>query len=122
MLFRLSALAVAFSCAALTGCVSIDEAVGVPEATSWSYFQAPAGDVAVAAQDALRQGGLRVESVSETGDGGYVLNVSTRTGSAAFDQIRIQPYTYEVYESRAQTYPQGRPLPGDVRRAIAREL
>lgn len=115
-------LALAFLLVSVTGCASIDEAVGVPEATSWSYFQAPAADVAEAAQDALRLGNLRVESVSETSDGGYVLNVSTRTGSAGFASILIQPYEYEVYESRAQTYPQGRPLPPNLRVAISGEL
>lgn len=120
MTVRLPALALlAF---AFAGCTSIDNAVGVPEATSWSYFQAPADEVAVATQDALRQGGLRVESATETDDGGYILNVSVRNGSADFEQIRIQPFEYEIYESRAQTYPAGRPLPANLRVAISREL
>ena len=106
----------------LAGCASIDEAVGVPDALSWSYFQAPAAEVAVAAQDALRQGGLRVEGVTETSEGGYVLSISARNGSAAFDQIYVQPYSYEIYSSRAQTYPQGNPLPSSLRVAISGEL
>jgi hypothetical protein len=104
------------------GCASIEEAAGVPEPFSWSYFQAPAAEVADAAALALRLGGLRVEGVDQTSDGGYVLTVSTRTGSAAYDQIYIEPFEYEVYESRAQTYPQGEALPTDLRVAISGEL
>ncbi|MEM6327717.1 MAG: hypothetical protein AAF791_11425 [Bacteroidota bacterium] len=111
-----------FAISLLSGCASIDEAFGVPDATEWSYFQASAGAVAVAARDALRQGGLRVERINQTTEGGYVLDVSTQTGSAAFEQIYVQPFAYESFESRAQTFPQGRRLPEDIRVAIASEL
>ncbi|MEM1054363.1 MAG: hypothetical protein AAGI52_02460 [Bacteroidota bacterium] len=120
MTVRLSALALLVF--AFGGCASIDEAVGVPDSLSWSYFQAPAAEVAIATQDALRLGGLRVEGITETNDGGYVISVSFRNGSADYEQIRIQPYTYEIFESRAQTYPQGRPLPSSLRVAISGEL
>ena len=117
-----AALVLALFAFTSSGCASIDEAAGVPEATSWSYFQASAAQVARATESVLRQRGLRVERVSETTEGGYAVAVSLRSGSAAFDEIRIQPYEYEIFSSRAQTYPQSNRLPGSLRREIANQL
>ena len=117
-----AALFLALFAFASSGCASIDEAYGVPEATSWSYFQASPDEVARAAEVALRQRDIYVETVSETDEGGYILGVSWRNGSSEFEEIRIQPYVYKVYSARAQTYPQSRRLPGAIQRGIASQL
>ena len=105
-----------------SGCATIDEAYGVPEASSWSYFQGTAEEVAEAAQRRLIYDGYQIERVGQTDDGGYALTVSLRNGSADFEEILIQPYTYKMFESRAQTHPDGRRLPEGLRAAIAQEL
>lgn len=105
-----------------SGCASIEEASGVPEPFSWTYFQESPAQVADATALALRQLGYRVEAVREVGDGAYGITVSSRSGSAGFAEIRIVPFEYTIYTSRAQTFPQGRALPGALRQAVIREL
>ncbi|MEL6614492.1 MAG: hypothetical protein AAFQ43_02070, partial [Bacteroidota bacterium] len=67
-----------------TGCASLEEASGVPEPFSWTYFQESPAQIADATALALRQLGYRVEGVNEIPDGGYGITVSSRSGSADF--------------------------------------
>lgn len=117
---RVSLLLVLFALSS-TGCASIDEAMGVPDATSWSYFQAPATEVTDAAIAVLRLNGYSVEGIEDT-DEGTVLSVSLRSGAAAFEQIRVQSYSHGVYSARGQIFPHGRRLPESLRYEIARLL
>ena len=108
----------------LAGCsgADIDSAYGVPDATRWTYFDGTAAEVASATSDALQFSGYAVSGVDRTTDGGYLISVTTRLASAQFTQIRVQPYEFEGYLSRAQTSPRRRALPVALRDAIEGQM
>ncbi len=51
-----------------------------------------------------------------------MLTLASRRGGAGLAQILVQPTTVEGFESRAQLYPVGRPLPRDLEDGVTREL
>lgn len=104
------------------GCATFDEVYGVPESQDWSYFEGSPEEVAYATRDALAYTGYTVQSVSPAPGGGYLISIVGRYESERWAQIRVMPYEYEDYLSRAQTYPQGRRLPDRLRFEIENEI
>lgn len=94
------------------GCTNatIAEAVGRPDPYDWTYFDGSADDVVDALVNAIQQQGARVESV-RADDGAAILTLSTRFGSATFNEIRVEETDVEGYSARAQLYPEQDPLP-----------
>lgn len=109
---------------ALVACApgaTIDGAYGRPDATTWTYFEGSARDVVDAISRYYTFQDVRTESVRSEG-GGLVLTLASRRGGAGLAQILVQPTTVEGFESRAQLYPVGRPLPRDLEDGVTREL
>lgn len=92
------------------GCASIEEAYGRPDPFEWTYFRGDPRAVVGAIDEALNLSNIRVESVRSEA-GGTLLTLSTRAGSADFEQILVQSTDAEDFASRAQIYPQRDPLP-----------
>ena len=92
------------------GCASFEEAYGRPDPFEWTYFRGEPGDVVSAIDQALNLSNIRVESVRNEA-GGALMTLSSRAGSADFDQILVQSSDAEDFASRAQIYPQRDPLP-----------
>ena len=96
----------------LGGCsnASVAEAYGQPDPFEWTYFRGSPRDVVAAINVAFDQSGVRVESIRDEA-GGTILTLSSRFGTAEFDQILVQSTDVEDYTARAQVYPQRDPLP-----------
>ena len=104
----------------LAGCargVTLAEAYGEPDPFNWSYFEASPAAVIQATNQALSFSNIRIESVQDV-EGGAVMTLSGRYGSAAFTEILVQPTAEEGYGARAQIYRRDAPLPDDLEVAI----
>ena len=113
----------ALATSSLTGCargVTIDDAFGRPDATEWTYFAAEPQRVVAAVAQYYSQIGVATESARDQ-DGGIVLTLASRSGSAETGQILIQATSVEGFATRAQVYPSRRPLPLDVETFVTRE-
>jgi hypothetical protein len=101
--------------------VTIDEAYGRPDATTWSYFEGSPSAVVNAIGQHLSNERIRIESMVDEA-GGVVLTLSAYSGSMDTARILVQPTAEEGFRSRAQAYPSGRALPRGLERAIESRL
>lgn len=119
----LALLLASLGAAGLTGCargVTYDEAYGRPDATRWTYFNVPAQTTIDAISRYYAGLGIATESARNESDG-VVLTLANRRGGVATGQILIQATTVEGFQSRAQTYPDRRPIPRDAETYVTRE-
>lgn len=108
--------------AALSGChrgLTIDQAYGRPDATEWTYFNVPAQRTLDAVRRFYSGQGVSTESARDEA-GGVVLTLAVRQGSGDTGQILVQSTRVEGFQSRAQVYPSGRPVPEDLETYITR--
>ena len=118
---RLAALAVVLL--TVSGCargVTMSEAFGTPD-IDWTYFRATPAEVIAATDRALAFGGARLEAVQEV-EGGTVMTLSLRGGSAATTEVFLEATDAEDYQARAQVYGRDRRLSRDLELAIRRQL
>lgn len=121
---RTPLLAALVALAGLAGCVrgaTIDGAYGRPDSTEWTYFEGPAQTVLDAITRYYSFRNIATESARDE-NGGIVLTLAPRSGSAEVGQILIQATDVEGFQSRAQIYPTHRPLPRDLEIGITRDL
>ena len=107
----------------LTGCargVTIDDAYGRPDATRWTYFEVSAQTTIDAISRYYSGLGIATESARDE-SGGVILTLADRNGGVDTGQILIQATSVEGFQSRAQLYPNRRPLPRDVETYVTRE-
>ena len=105
-----------------SGCargVTIDEAYGRPDATRWTYFNVPAQRTIDAISRYYSGRGIATESARNESDG-VVLSFGVRTGGVETGQILVQATTVEGFQSRAQIYPERRPIPQDAETYVTR--
>ena len=106
----------------LAGCsaggATYDEAYGRPDATRWTYFELPAERV-VAGVEAFYDGTEIVLERTREEEGGVVLSLASRRGGARVEQILVQRTTVEGFASRAQLFPQRRPLPREMEQFLS---
>lgn len=119
--FALCFLALTISLAACAPGVTLAEAYGEPDPFDWSYFRASPEAVIQATDQALSFSSVRIESFQDV-EGGTVLTLSGRYGSAAFTEIYVEATAEEGYGARAQIYRQNAPLPDDLEVAIRAQL
>lgn len=112
----LAALVMLAGCSA--GGATYDEAYGRPDATRWTYFEAPA-DRIVAGIEAFYDGSEIVLERTEQEEGGVVLSLASRRGGARVEQILVQRTTVDGFASRAQLFPRRRPLPRDMEQFLS---
>ena len=108
----------------LAGCargVTYDDAYGRPDATEWTYFEGSPQAVldAITRYYSIRD--VATESARNE-NGGVVLTLASRSGSADVGQILVQATTEEGFLSRAQVYPSRRSLPRDLEVGITGDL
>jgi len=119
----LALLLATLGAASLTGCargVTIDDAYGRPDATRWTYFEVSAQTAIDAISEYYSGRGIATESARDEA-GGVVLTLADRNGGVDTGQILIQSTAVEGFQSRAQLYPDRRPLPRDVETYVTRE-
>ena len=118
------ALLLAFAALPAGGCargVTIDQAFGRPDATTWTYFEGSPSAVVEALSRHYEMLGVRTESVREEG-GGVVVVLTPREGAATNVEVLVQATTEGRFGARAQIYPDQRPLPRDAEAGVTGRL
>ena len=115
-------LALTVAAAGLSGCahgVTYDQAYGRPDATEWTYFNAPAQTVIDALIRYYSDRSVATERTRNE-SGGVVLTLANRSGAGDAGEILVQATDVGGFQTRAQVYPNRRPLPRAVETYVTR--